>query len=255
MKPIQLYYRTTDKQSTISGRPSWFSKESCLKNLIDTCNHDLVDITIVVDTNKNTYTTDYRTITISSEDRLEILKESYKNNNTTYTDRDLFGNEIQKREEPPDLEKASGQLLYEQILNDNLDDHRIIYVVEDDYLHLPQWAELLVDFYQRFPGYHYISLYDHPDKYSERYTGLQSEVVISNYSHWRTVPSTCGTFAVPSVAFKEDYEIHHDRLGDHNKWQLLTEKGRSILSCIPGRATHCMQQHLSPMLDWSMLLR
>ena len=183
--------------------------------------------------------------------RLESLLDDYENNDVTYTDRTESGEEIVKKEEPPDNEKAAGQLLYEIIKSDDLEEDKLVYIIEDDYLHLNNWAEILINFYQMYPGFNYISLYDHPDKYSNRYKGLQTQLFSGTNTHWRTIPSTCGTWAAPAIALKEDYDIHHNRLGDHNKWMKLAERKRAILSSIPGRATHCMQNYLSPYIDWS----
>tara|TARA_B100000424_G_scaffold153060_2_gene116935 strand:+ start:233 stop:1027 length:795 start_codon:yes stop_codon:yes gene_type:complete len=260
-KPIQLYFRTVERQETnMAGRPEWFSYEKCWDNLLRTINSDLVDINVIIDTEKernNALTNEmaHRVEMINSKERLDSLLKDYNDEDIPsvfYKDRDPeTGKEYEKREEPPDREKASGQMLYEIIQQDNLSDNQIVYIVEDDYLHLPQWTEIIMDFYQKHGGLHYISLYDHGDKYTQRYTGLVSNIFLSGVLHWRTIPSTCGTWAAPALALKEDYDIHHGRLGDHNKWMKLQEKNRAIVSCIPGRATHCMEGFTSPFVDWS----
>lgn len=260
-KPIQVYFRTVDRKrvtEALSGnaikRPAWFSYEACFNNLIKTMNLDLVDLNIIIDSSTDLVSDVFkngRTENIDSSKRLESLLEDYEKNNVTYTDRNEAGEEIVKREEPPDNEKAAGQLLYEIIQKDDLSDNQIVYIVEDDYLHLPMWSEIIIDFYQKHGGLHYLSLYDHGDKYTQRYSGLTSSIFLSGICHWRTVPSTCGTWAAPAIALKEDYDIHHDRLGDHNKWMKLREKNRAVVSCIPGRATHCMEGFTSPFIDWS----
>ena len=258
MKTIQVYFRTVErKKPNMQGRPEWFSYEKCWNNLLLTANNDLVDINIKIDTKNNDIAKTFkaafnqRVEIIDSSKRLESLLNDYENNDVTYTDRTESGEEIVKKEEPPDNEKAAGQLLYEIIKSDDLEEDKLVYIIEDDYLHLNNWAEILINFYQMYPGFNYISLYDHPDKYSNRYKGLQTQLFSGTNNHWRTVPSTCGTWAAPAIALKEDYDIHHNRLGDHNKWMKLAERERAILSSIPGRATHCMQNYLSPYIDWS----
>lgn len=256
-KPLQVYFRTLDKSGVIeavkgTNRPAWFSHEACFNNLINTMNPDLVDLNVIIDKPAVEKAPDvnYRVELINSDERLKSLLKEYENNQVTYTDRNEAGEEIVKREEPPDNEKAAGQLLYEIIESDNLGSDKMVYIVEDDYLHLSHWAETIIGFYQTHNGPHYISLYDHADKYTQRYDGLQSQIIVSPNAHWRTIPSTCGTWAAPAIALKEDYDIHHDRLGDHNKWMKLAEKNRAVLSCMPGRATHCMENYLSPCVDW-----
>ena len=259
-KPIQVYFRTVARTETnMVGRPSWFSYEACWNNLLQTITPELVDLNVVIDSEIDPVdfvpSGDFRVETINSKERLEKLLIEYATNDVTYTDRTESGEEIVKREEPPDREKAAGQLLYEIIDSDNLEVNKVVYIVEDDYLHLPKWSEIIHNFYTIHNGLNYISLYDHADKYSQRYQGLVSQIVTSRYCHWRTVPSTCGTWAAPALALKEDYEIHHDRLGDHNKWMKLAERNRGVLSCMPGRATHCMEAYLSPCIDWESLFR
>jgi len=261
-KPIQVYYRTVAGReldtSPMDQRPNWFSYEACWNNFNKTAIPEACDITVVIDGEPTSADRDRfedaRIEQINSENLLPTLLSEYENNDTHYVDRDLEGKEIIKREEPPDREKAAGKLLYNLIKEDNLDPaEQVIYIVEDDYIHLPGWPHIMVDFYQRNPGYHYISLYDHADKYTARYNDLVTKIFVSNMSHWRTVPSTCGTFAVPVAGFNEDYDIHVGHLGDHNKWMKLAEKNRVILSCVPGRATHCMEGYLSPFMDWQSI--
>jgi len=102
-----------------------------------------------------------------------------------------------------------------------------------------------------YDGVHYVSLYDHPDKYTPRYQGLQSQILVSNYCHWRTVPSSCGTFAIRAKTLKEDLDIHMGSLGDHNKFTLLAERNRHIISAMPAFATHCVNPWTSPFRDWA----
>ena len=258
MKTVQVYFRTVERKNpSMQGRPEWFSYEKCWNNLLLTTHNYLVDINVIIDTKNDDFVQMFKSAfnqrveIIDSSKRLESLLEDYEKNDVTYTDRTESGEEIVKREEPPDNEKAAGQLLYEIINSDDLEEDKLVYIVEDDYLHLNNWAEILINFYQMYPGLHYVSLYDHPDKYSERYKGLQTHLYVGGVNHWKTVPSTCGTWAAPAIALKEDYDIHHDRLGDHNKWMKLAERKRAVLSCIPGRATHCMQNYLSPYVNWS----
>jgi hypothetical protein len=42
---------------------------------------------------------------------------------------------------------------------------------------------------------------------------------------------------------------------DHQMFAELENKGRILLSPIPGLATHCMTNLLSPSIDWERFLR
>ena len=82
-------------------------------------------------------------------------------------------------------------------------DGELAYFVEDDYLHLGNASQLLRE---GMLISDYITLYDHPDKYTSIYEmGETSKVVRTNSTHWRYTISTCMTFAVKSDVLKEDY--------------------------------------------------
>ena len=86
------------------------------------------------------------------------------------------------------------------------------------------------------------------------YDNLSSKIIVTETHHWRTTPSTCGSYIVPKKIFLEDYDIHTKIIGDHNKWLYLNEhKERFILSPIPGLSTHCMDGLLSPTINWKQI--
>jgi len=133
-------------------------------------------------------------------------------------------------------------------------DEELAYFVEDDYLHLGNAPILLRE---GMLHSEYITLYDHPDKYTNMYNmGETSQVVRTNSTHWRYTVSTCMTFAVKVGTLKEDIEIFKkhradvsddaplmkskdgDHPMDHAIFTELKEKGRRLTVCIPGAACH-----------------
>jgi glucose dehydrogenase len=106
-----------------------------------------------------------------------------------------------------------------------------------------------------YEGLNYVALYDALDKYyAPMYDDLVSKIFSTNKRHWRTTPSTCGSFIVPKKLWKEDYSFHTSIEGDHNKWvAIYEEKGRFILSPMPGYSTHCMDTLLAPTIDWKLI--
>ena len=114
-------------------------------------------------------------------------------------------------------------------------------------------CKIFEDVFYHYKDLTYATLYDHPDKYTERYKGLQTPLIMSSYSHWRFVPSSCGTFGGRISAFLNDKEIHMNDLGDHNKFLKLAQRNRSIISPVPGFATHCINGFLAPYRDWSRI--
>lgn len=247
---IHIYYRTTNQRNN-QNRPDWFSFEKCYQNILDTKQDS--KLTVIHDGELNRQYEEADAVwVIDSKSVLPTLVGDWEVNKDTYIDHDASGQKYEKRVEKPDLEKASGYLLYEYIYNniDELDADDIIYIVEDDYLHLHGWPVVVENLFSIYDKLNYFTLYDHPDKYSQRYTGLQAHIIISNYCHWRTTPSTCGTFGGRVKDWVEDKQIHHYDLGDHNKFLKLSQKKKHIVSALPGLATHCVNNWVAPFRDW-----
>ncbi len=253
---IDIYFRTSaNKKAT--ARPEWFSFDKCWYNLLETRMNN--PITVIhdghlEDHSKYDSNENVKVIEIDSEKVLPKLLEEWENKGETYWDRNADGQTYEKRVEPPDREKAAGWLMYNEIYkNLDLNSNDLVYIVEDDYLHMGAWPMVLENLYECYPELTYSTLYDHPDKYTARYTNTKTPLILSNFTHWRFVPSTCGTFACRIKDFVEDKDIHMDNLGDHNKFIKLAEKKRSIASPVPGIATHCVEPWITPFRDWSNL--
>jgi hypothetical protein len=131
----------------------------------------------------------------------------------------------------------------------------LIYLTENDYLHCYDWVKIVYDLFESYTGLHYVSLYDHNDKYFlPIYDDLVSKIFPTQYKHWRTTPSTCGSYVVRCDTLIEDLKDHINVIGDHNKWLHLNQtKHRFILTPIPGLSTHCMEGLLSPTIDWKQI--
>jgi len=121
-------------------------------------------------------------------------------------------------------------------------DDEILYLVEDDYLHYGKSAILLQEGIKRSD---YVTLYDHPDKYTRFYDGGEfSKVIKTNSSHWRYTTSTCMTFGTKVKTLKQDMPVWNeftsgDHPHDHYIFKKLTEeKRRRLAVCIPGAACH-----------------
>ena len=251
---IRIIYRTCG-WTNWDNRPEWFHFRSCWDNLVSTTKNEDCAITVLYDgelKGHEEYNYHADVLEIDSASKLPEIHKDWELKGEMYIDHDEQGREIHKRVEAPDREKASGYLMYE-LIRDNMydwDDNDIIYLVEDDYMHISGWPIVLQNVYDMYDGVDYVSLYDHPDKYTQRYQGLSSQILVSNYCHWRTVPSSCGTFAGRVRTFKEDLDIHMGSLGDHNKFTLLAQRNRNMISAMPAFATHCVNPWTSPFRDW-----
>lgn len=135
----------------------------------------------------------------------------------------------------------------------------ILYFVEDDYLHRPGWIEVLQEGFQ-IPGVEYVTLYDHSDKYSPLYGGLEASLFVTPSTHWRSTPSTTQTFAVRYETLLRDLSIHRkfskgcQISRDHEKFCCLQQRGALLVSPIPGWSTHMEPDHASPTIRWEEYL-
>lgn len=135
----------------------------------------------------------------------------------------------------------AGSLMHSIKLAIELPENKAIYFVEDDYIHNNNSRQLI---YEGLGIADYVTLYDHPDKYTKIYDyGEVSKVVKTTNSHWRYTISTCMTFATTVNTLKEDLSIWQQYTNefhphDHQIFTALREKGRSLAVCIPGSAVH-----------------
>jgi hypothetical protein len=220
-----LHYEITGTDNKF--RPSWFDYEKCFINLLNTIEGKNVDLHVVMDG--------------------KIENNWIKK----YQDRYISHETIERRGHMTAVYMM--EVIYS--LKDSMDKKDLIYILENDYLHVDNWVDKILDIFQTFEGLNYVSLYDHGDKYwHPNYEDLVSKIFCSNTHHWRTIPSTCGSYVIDRKFFEEDYDILSTMEGDHNKFLWLNEnRGRFILTPIPGLSTHCMDRLLSPTIDWKKI--
>jgi len=229
MKKINIFYSHYNIQGRgTKGRPLWFDYENCFKNLLESIRDKNVDLYVIMDG--------------------KLESNWIFNYKEYYRSYEIEGGNITSVTEG----------VYSFIKSLNLPDDELVYVLENDYIHTGEWVDKVIDLYKNFKGLTYISLYDHNDKYFlPMYEDLVSKIFAASTHHWRTTPSTCGSYITTSKIFREDYDDHTGvttPVGDHHKWLFLSEtKNRFVLTPVPGLSTHCMEGLLSPTVDWSMI--
>jgi len=225
MKIHILYRHFNIEGNDHRNRPNWFDFEKCFINLLDTIKGKNVDLHLIMDGNVD-----------------NNFINKYKNNFTLHS---IVAGKDQ----------VSFNKTWEIANTLNIGENDLIYFLENDYLHVENWVEKVTEVFSTFEGLNYISLYDHNDKYFlPMYENLVSKIFTTKTHHWRTTPSTCGSFIIPKNIFKEDFTDHTTIDGDHHKFLQLTQtKNRFILTPIPGLSTHCMQNLLSPCIDWEQI--
>jgi len=150
----------------------------------------------------------------------------------------------------------------------NLPDEEIVYFLENDYLHKPNAMEVLQSAFEMYLGIEYVTLYDHPDKYMDPGNGgnpycygkaENTRVFLGQHCHWKLTNSTTMTFAAKVRTLKQDEKILRGwTSGTHpNDFEMFVElrqKGRQLISSIPGYATHGETKWLAPLTNWETQL-
>ena len=228
MEKVKVYYRLSD-HGYQKVKPDYIDNEKCLHNFISVFKND--DIEIIADN--------------VSDKTYEWLSSLDLN-----VERTKLG---------------SGAQSFNYVLDKavKLEDNTIVYFVEDDYLHLPNARDILVE--GMSVGSDYVALYDHPDKYINGNQGGNpfiedggevTKVYRSKSCHWKLTNSTTMTFASRVKTLKEDLGIIKTwTIGtypdDFKMFLELRENGRSLITPLPGYSTHGETKWLSPFTDWS----
>ena len=146
---------------------------------------------------------------------------------------------------------------------ETISDKDSVYFVEDDYLHLPNSFKILKE---GLTISNYVTLYDHPDKYLDATNGGNPQidgggeitrVVMTDSIHWKLTNSTTMTFAAQGKIIKADKDIWEKYLltsypRDYDACcELIQIHNRSLVSCIPGLATHSEIPWTTPLVDWN----
>ena len=151
--------------------------------------------------------------------------------------------------------------LLNHVVEQNYSDDDIIYFLEDDYLHKPEWIDILLEGFEYIEADYY-TLYDHPDKYwPEIWSKIPSYILTTPSSHWRTVTSTTNTYACKFKTLKKHFNIHTQHcdliakwVKDHDKFTHLWNIGSNLVSSLPGYSTHVETGMLSPTINWEKIL-
>jgi len=156
---------------------------------------------------------------------------------------------------------ASFKHALEFITSEAHEDSVPIYFLEDDYLHTKNARTVLLEGLERS---HYVSGYDHPDKYLDAGRGGNPEVesggeitrvFLTESSHWKLTNSTTMTFMATYGVLKEDIDIILPHVSgayptDFQMFLELRARGRTLATPIPGVSTHTETAWLSPIIPW-----
>ena len=211
-----------------NDRPSWFDFEKCFLNLLHTIENKSVKLNVIMDGNfEDNWISKYR-------DKFILYKIQAGNDTKSFFSTVDIAN-----------------------LDMSIDNDDIVYFLEDDYVHHPDWVMCIEDLFKCYSDLTYVSLFDHLDKYYyPMYRNLLSKIIITNTRHWRTTPSTCGSFMIKKKILTEDYDLLSTVEGDHEKFLMMNRtRNRVIITPIPGLSSHCIRGVESPTIDWSYFIK
>jgi hypothetical protein len=240
-----LHYNT--KNSAKKTRPRWFSYENCLVNLLETIKASSTNLKIrlilVFDGSEDSFYGDFSS-------NYFVLNHPISSQNLTQEVKLIkAGNQF----------SAANQLLDYAFEKDDYGPNDLIYTLENDYLHDYGWLNAVEDLLNSDIHFHYLSLYDHADKYrftkadNGLYNRLKSKIYVTSTRHWRTTPSTCFSFISKATILKKDLSYFKRYRDEHVQKFLRLIKGRILVSPIPSFSTHCMDQYLAPLVDWESI--
>ena len=228
---MKIYYRISDVGYK-KIKPDFVNNENCLKNFVSVFNEYITEIYIIADN-------------ICAATNAMVQK--YINTNNIINVNIGHG-------------AGTFNLALDRALQ--LPNTEYIYFVENDYLHKPNSYTVLIEGLSL--GADYVTLYDHPDKYLDPcaggnpfcYGGAENtRVYLSKSCHWKITNSTTMTFASSVQSLKEDEAILRKWTADTypNDFRMFLELGqkrKTLISSIPGYATHGETQYLCPLTNW-----
>lgn len=235
---MKIIYRISDTGYP-KTKPHYIDNEGCFRNAYGVFRQGIAEWIIIADN--------------VSEETIEMME--------VYTDKVVT---------PKRVSVGHGAGTFNIALDEALkfDDNEIVYFLENDYVHTYKARFLIKEaFTDLNPDY--ISLYDHPDKYIPAIKGGNpfididggevTKVFASTSIHWKLTNSTTMTFAAKVKTLREDEEILRKHTsGTHpNDFQMfleLREKGRSLITPLPGQSTHGETAWLSPFTHWGELV-
>jgi hypothetical protein len=243
MSKLHIYYRHVHikhegrSRDPSKRRPEWFDYEKCFSNLLQTLDVSPLSVNV--------------TLTVIYDGSQADFVQDFMNKYCAISRR--YPTYIKTVEAGSNLK--SWHVALDQARAAPIADADLIYFVENDYLHLPGWLEKVFELYVSGIRFDYLSLYDHMDKYFlPMYGDLTTKLFVTATQHWRTAPSTCGTFMLRRSTLLEDIGLWAMEVQDHFLFtELCQKRGRILLTPVPGLATHCMEGYLSPTIDWAGL--
>lgn len=161
----------------------------------------------------------------------------------------------------------------EVIRSQNLPETDLIYITDDDFIHVPYWGEICLDFINNvLKGANWwVCPCDYGDKYWFQdenhtidqygtdlgmYADLKTRVILSNYRYWREMPNCLTSSIIPVKTFNRDYEEYWSKgYSDCSLNNEISKKHatkfytpQTSLSC------HAIIPFYPPFIDWHEIM-
>ena len=247
---IVIIYRISDHSNPEKIKPSYASKENCLRTLVREFGSD--NLHVICDN--------------VSQQTMDMVKKY--SSNVELTNNGNTGSFLYSWNKAYDLTK-------------DLPADTIVYLVEDDYLHCRGAKNILIEAFTELQA-PYATLYDHPDKYQDNkdprfqwghgkldidedgirkprnvyISGEDTVVYASKSCHWKLTSSTTMTFATTVSNIRDDKDdmikLHTGKplpMGGAS-FRMLAEKGKGLVSSIPAFAGHAEERWLPYFRNW-----
>ena len=226
-----IYFRACEKQETISyvKRFNDTSKTELLKKCWKSINVGIndTDTVIVIEDGLSSSTTEYLKATCNTKNLIfiSVPEHSWEVHQHTITLVDT-------------LKEYSSKYLDE-----------LHYIVEDDYLHVPNAIRLLEENLKNWQGF--AVSYDYPDRYVDV---VDSKILLGLDRHWRTInSSTMTVLAKGSLWLKVIEALNVAAPTSNDKVFEDIYKQIPCISPLPSICAHMTDRHLSPFIDWNKL--
>ena len=250
MKEIIIIYRISDHSNPEKIKPSYASKENCLRTLVREFGKE--NLHVICDN--------------VSQQTMEMVKKY--SSNIELTNNGNTGSFLYSWNKAYDLTKE-------------MDENTIVYLVEDDYIHCRGAKKILMEAFSDLQA-PYATLYDHPDKYQDNkdpkyqwghgkididdegirkplniyISGEETIVYASKSCHWKLTSSTTMTFATTVKNIREDkqdmIDLHTGKplpMGGAS-FKILANKGKGLISSIPAYSGHAEERWLPYFRNW-----
>lgn len=233
---IQIIFRTCDKVGSLNGLPRPFNLtkpeviRGCFRSLLRALpKNKPIQIHLVAD--------DLSSETIGFFDD-ELEHHSLKENTLVYHDKYGAENSLRKCFE----------------LAMQADDEDIVYLVEDDYLHIPNSLQPMIKFAETY------ACFVHPTDYPDRYTRTEDRfrrwlIFPGEGVHFREIANSTFTFLGKAKLFKEHSSVMFMscKNSDDGFLSSMVFGKTPLFSPIPGLATHMHENVMSPFTDWQAI--